>query len=130
MGKLTNYIMIMTGTILIFYIAGFIPKDSNSLLTLLLEANNITNLTIGQKVLLFLSGASVPSSIIIGFLTKDFRYAIAGPFAVYLLNLMLAFLDVYKVLYAASPIFAMIMLGSYIFLFYVTIVEWLLGQDT
>lgn len=128
--KLTTYIIIMSGLVLLFYFAGILGDTPNSvLLNLLLSPEGLATNSFSVAVVAVLSGIAAIVSIVIGATVGNIELVLKGPFALYILNLMWDFLSVYNQVAAANPVIATLLFAPVLILFGVTIVEWWSGND-
>ena len=131
MGKLPTYIIVMSGLMLLFYFMGLIETTANStLLDMLLSPEDLPTSNAKTQMFLVLSGiGAAVGAIIIGYFTKNIELALTAPFAVYLFNLMWDFLYVFNRVRDANPVIAVLFFAPVLFLFIITIVEWLRKFD-
>jgi hypothetical protein len=127
---MTTFMMIMLGIALLFHIFGVIPSTTpNSiLLNTILNPQDIASSPIMITVLAALTLAS-GLSVFLGFYTRNVEYALMIPIGLALFTLMWDFLAVVAVISAASKILAVIILGPLLFIWVLTVVDYIRGRD-
>jgi len=132
MAKLTKYLMVASGVDLLFYFAGLLPSSAPSslILNFLLNPDNIITSSIYTKVASVTAGAAAIVAVVVGVLTKDLRLALAGPFGAFMTLVVLDFMIVIDAVIALNNVLAIIIFMPVFLVLFVTIVEWILGQDT
>ena len=133
MGKMTTYIMLISGTLLIFYFMGLLPPEAatSGLLSLILNPSNIFNTAWYSTSLTFLAilgGLSITSIIGKNFLGNP-ELVFLAPVTIFLLGLGLDILLVANKLYSTMQIFAVLLVGPLIILYVLTCIEWFRGRD-
>jgi len=132
MGKLTTYIIVMSGLMLLFYFTGLLPKNitaNSTLLNLLLTPEGMPEGTTSAEVILVLEGITAIGIIAIGILTHNLELAVMGSFAMYLFNLLWDFLVVFDKVFSTNPVIAILLFSPLLLLYMVTILEWWRGRD-
>ena len=130
MGKLTTYLIIMSGLMLLFYFTGLLQDTGNStLLTLLLNPEDLQDSGFKIQVFLVLEGIAAVAVIAIGVITGNLELAVMAPFAIYLFNLGWDFLKVFTVVAEANPVFGTLIFAPVLLLYGVAIVEFWRGRD-
>jgi len=130
MGKLTTYIIVMSGIMLLFYFGGLIDATPNStFLNLLLSPEKIQTLTLYEKGILVLEGIGAAAIITLGILTRNIELAVMGPFAIYYFNLGWDFLAVFNKVRSVNPVIAILFFSPMMILYVITILEWWRGRD-
>ena len=145
MGKLTTYLMIMGGLMLLFYFGGLLqdctqPDNtpcegdeeclcsgktaSSKLLNAMLQPENTRELTVVQKALLVM--ASVGALFVIAATARfiDVKLALKSSFAVFLLTLGWDFFAVFSIIWRVHKVFALLLFSPVMLLYLVTIIEW------
>jgi len=131
MGKLTTYLLIMSGIMLLMYYGGLLVEP-NGLLSLLLDPANIAVSSFFSDVFVVLSLTGIAAIALTTLVTRNPDYAIFGSIAIVLLNLGLNFINIFVRLNTNSvytPILVLIF-APIMLLFLVTIVEWFRGITT
>lgn len=128
--KLTTYIVIMSGMILLFYFAGLIDNSANStLLTMLLEPSGFQNSPLALRAIVALE-LIIGTAIVVGFaIAGNVELGIMSTFAIYLFNLLWDFIIVFNKVREANPVIAILLFSPLIILYIVTIIEWWRGID-
>lgn len=130
MGKLTTYILGMSGLMLLFYFAGLLSGSPNStLLNLLLSPENIQSSNLYTSVLLVVAGLPALAGISIGVISSRPDLAISSGVVLYLGTLFIDFLKVFQVLFSENEVIAVLLFSPIIMLFVVTLVEFWRGTD-
>ncbi len=142
MGKLTTYLVIMSGLMLLFYFGGLLPTEcgedglcevntpSGKLLTLLLRPENMRTSTVGDYVIGIIAGlAAVGSLVLGGFLYERLEYAAIASFLVFLIVILWDFIAVFNVIREAAPVLAILFFTPFLLVFTLTILEFMRGRD-
>ena len=141
MGKLTGYMAIMCGLILLFYFTGLLQECSDDglceattpngkLLNILLKPENMRASTLGDWVVSILAGLAVGGSLILsGWLYDRLEYAAYAAFTGFLLTVLWDFVAVYNVVRDASPVLAILIFAPYLIIFIPTVLEFMRGRD-
>ena len=125
MGKLTTYILIMSGLVLLFYFAGIITDTANTtFLNLLLGPESFRDSDLNIQTILVLEGVAAAGILAIAVLTRNLELAVRGVMAIFLLNLLWDFIMVFNAVKSENLPMALLIFGPLLLLFYVTIVEW------
>ncbi len=140
MGKMTTYMIMMSGLMLLFYFGGLLTvcfddglcegtTVNSVLLNLLLKPERMKSLTLGIKVILTLQGALASLIIAVGIFIKDVRLAVMGSLAIYFFNLGWDFLAVFTVVREVAPVLAVLLFAPVLLVYVLTIVDWWMGRD-
>lgn len=141
MGKMTYYVLLISGLVLLFNFAGLTTdcqedglcegKTPNShLLTLVLKPENMQELSFGDKLFLMLEGVTaLVGGIALAVATRDASMAIVVPFTIYLANLLWDGVVVFQTMWKVSPYWALLLCSPMLVLLIVTTVEWFRGND-
>ena len=133
MGKMTIYVGIMSGVLLLFYLAGLLTPDTNSLLlNMILDPTSISAWNLSQLITFSISSL-IAVVITVALLTsgKPDLVPMAG-IALLVFTLGMGFLSVYSKL-ASIPGYEQISLlifSPIMVMFVLTIVEWWRGITT
>ncbi len=130
MGKLTTYILVMSGLMLLFYISGLLDGTPNSVFfDLILNPENIRTSEINIQILLVLEGI-LALGIVVGFaIAGNVEFGVMGVFSIFLMNLLWDFLRVFTKVYSTNPVIALVLFSPILLLYAVTILEWWRGTD-
>jgi hypothetical protein len=133
MGKLTTYLLIMSGIMLLMHYGGLI-NDGNGLLVLLLDPANITTSQFWTDVTTVISLTGLVGILATSIVTRDPNLAIFGTAAIAILNLGVNFINIFINLNTTSggaytPLLVL-MFAPIMLLFFVTIMEWFRGITT
>ena len=125
MGKLTTYILIMGGLVILFYFTGIVTDTANAtFLNLLLNVENFRTSDINSTVVLAIE-AIVATGILIGAVFAGrLELAARGTLAIFLLNLLWDFIKVFNTIRSTNAVLAILIFAPLLFLYFVTIVEW------
>lgn len=130
MGKLTTYVIMMSGLMLLFYFSGLIQDTGNSaLLNLILSPENMPTSDLRLNLFLVLEGILAAAVITIGLVSGNIELALMGPYAIYLFNLFWDFLAVYQKVAESNQVLATILFAPILILYMITIVEFWRGND-
>ena len=130
MGRLVNYLGIMTGLMVIFYFAGIIDQTVNStLLNILLGTENFAQSSLALKVILIIEGGFLAGGIIIGLVVKNLDFVASAFVGIFLFNLGWDFLDVVTEVMAVNPVIGTLVLAPLLFIYVITIYDWVRGKD-
>lgn len=131
MGKMTKFIVVMSGLVLLFYFTGLMDETAGGeLLSILLNPNTLSESSFAAKILLGLSGVlAVGGVIVVGYLTKDLQTAVMAPVSIYLFNLLFCFSSVAAKIIAVSPVFGILTFSPILLLFIITILDYWRGTD-
>jgi hypothetical protein len=132
MGKLLNFISLMSGLVLIFYFGGMLTGTATSeLLSLSLDPSNLQNRD-WVKIVFSVSAVviSLASTFVSRSINSDFFLMI--PFVTIFLNFGWDFLVIYQTLVAQSEISGLIgamVFGPLMLMYVVAVVEWWRGLE-
>ena len=130
MGKLTTYILVMSGLMILFYFAGLLEDTgSSTLLSMLLDPAGYKTSSLNTQILLVLTGIATAGIIIIGIVTHNVEWALMGTLAIWILNLLWDFVSIFNKVYSVNPVLAVLLFSPILFLFGITVVEWWRGRD-
>ena len=135
MGKLSTYIIVMSGLMLLFYFTGLTSGTPNStLLDLLLAPESMPELDepeggISKEAILVFEGVAITAAIVVGIVIGNVELALFGAFAVYFFNLGWDFLGVFNAVRAVNPVFAILIFAPILLLYVITMLEWMRGID-
>ena len=132
MGKLTTYILVMSGLMILFYFTGLLENTgSSTLLDMLLNPAEYSSedSEFSVQLLLVLGGIATAGIIVIGIVTHNVELALMGTIAIWILNLLWDFLAVFNKVYSSNPVIAILLFSPVLFLFGITIIEWWRGRD-
>jgi hypothetical protein len=128
--KLTTYILVLSGLMLLFYFTGLLDNTINStLLNVLLEPETLRTSTLVTKVILIIE-ALIAAGLFIGtFLGGSPELAAKAPFTLYLFNLFFDIIYIFNVVKEANVVIAILLFSPLLLLYVLTIVEWFGGHD-
>lgn len=130
MEKLSQYLLIMSGMVLVFYFMGLITDTSSStLLTLLLSPEGFKNTSLMGLVGLSMSMVGFTTAVIVGFLNNNTELIVSYGAAILLLNYGWDFLKVYLVMYSANAVLAILIFSPVLFLYTFTVFDWWRGRE-
>ena len=130
MGKLTGYIVLMSGIMLLFYFGGVLDQTLNStLLDMLLKPENIKMLSLSQIIILGIAAVATTATVIVGIVTGQAELAASFAVATYILSLGWDFLAVTSALYAQSGVIAILVMSPPLIAYLMTAFEFWRGRD-
>jgi len=141
MGKLSTYIIVMTGLMLLFYFGGILDEcdddglckhttASSALLNLLLKVESWQHMGIWTQLVLALEGLIAGGGIIaIGVITRNWEMAVRAPITVWIANLLWDFITIFTKVAVVNVYLALLFFAPVMLLFLVTVVEWWGGTD-
>lgn len=141
MGKLTTYLFIMSGMVLLFYFGGLLQEcgddglceattPNGKLIDILLHPENMRQSTLGDYVVGILAGLAVVGSLIFsGYLYDRLEYAAIAAFVGFLFNVAWDFIAVFNVVREATPVLAILVFAPFLLVFILSVVEFLRGRD-
>ncbi len=130
MGKLTTYMIVISGLLLLFHLGGLIDKTPNAeLLTAILNPENIKEGNLGLKAIIAIEAIGLVGAVILGLRGGNVELAASSLFAVFLLNFGWDLVRVFSVLRDANEVMALLILSPIMILYVITIVEWWRGRD-
>lgn len=141
MGKVTTYLIIMSGLVLLFYFGGLIQAcdgdglceattPNGKLLDLLLKPQNMRQSTLGDKVTGLLAGLAVVGSLVLGgFLYERLEFAAIAAFVAFMFNVSWDFIAVFNVVRESSPVIAILLFAPFLLVLIPTILEFFRGRD-
>ena len=131
MGKFANYVVMMSGLMLLFYFTGITDQTgTTTLLNLLLSPEEFQNTPIAIKAIAVLTGI-LASAIVVGFaIAGNVELGVMVAFTTFLFNSLWDFLDVFSKVAAVNPVIAVLIFSPLLFLFIITTIEWWRGVST
>ena len=128
--KLTTYLFVLSGIMLLFYFTGLVTGTSDTvLLNMLLGVENWQNSPMQAKVVAVISIAGVVGAVIVSFLSRNFELAAMATFATYILNIGWDFTQVISVIMAENKVIAILIFSPIMLVYLLTIVEFWRGRD-
>lgn len=131
MGKLTTYVVIMTGLLLLFYFTGLLPEGNPAadFLTLLTNPENMQFSEFALQIGTVINAIALTGAIIVGIIVGEVELVAVGGFAIFLVNLLWGFTAVYTKIASYDAVLATLLFSPIMFLFVMTIIEWWRGRD-
>lgn len=141
MGKLTTYMLVLSGLMLLFYFTGLTQDCSDglcngatpnsALLNAVMHPENIQEMPTWTKILLALEGVgAILGGIAIGYFSGgNLQAIVTAPVAIFFFSLLADFLYVFNRVREVNSFFAIVLFGPVIFLYVITIIEWWTGRD-
>jgi len=126
MSKLLTYIGVMSGVVLLFHIAGLIDTvtPTNMLLTLVLDPQNFSTGSFYNQLILGAMAAVGLTGIVIGIISRDFRFSAKTIMLTPLIAIGTDFVAVFNVLAAYNRYIALIILSPIIIMYIIVVAEW------
>lgn len=153
MGKLTTYMIMMTGIMALFYFTGLTrdcenpngalcqgdeeclcvnKSPSSSILDLVITPQNIVGSTMYSKISLVLTGITTLALLGVGFLYGNIKLALLGPVASYFLLFLSDFLTVIARIWSVHPIASvlatLVLLPLFVY-YIIAVLDWWSGTD-
>ena len=131
MGKLTIYLMIMSGLTLLFYFAGLLEDTASSILfNLLFDVQGISTnaLVVGVVGIAVLIGAATTLSTV--FVVVDYRTVLRAGFVVFMLNLFWDFLAVTGKVMSVNVVLGVLFLAPLALVYILTVYEFFEQMET
>ncbi len=140
MGKLTTYMIMMSGLMLLFYFTGLIQTVTDDgtcegdtpnakLLNILLQPDCMREGTLGRNTILAMSGVGAVLIIAAGLFIGNVELAVMSTVAIYLFTLGWDFLAVFQRVFEVNPVFALLLFAPLLFFYVITMLEWWRGRD-
>ncbi len=129
MGKAIQFMLVITGLMLLFYFTGLIQATPNTtLLNLLLSPENLatSGLNIALFAVLSLEGIT---ALIIGAVTRDLELSLMAGYVVFQFNLFWDSLVIFNVIRNANPILAILIFAPLYFVWFTIAAEQWRGID-
>jgi len=129
MARITTYIIVMTGIMLLFYFTGLLSNTiSSTLLDIALNPEQIQNIQfLGLTGTQLTLAALIGGSIVLGLAYFNAALVIVAPIAIYLLSLGWDFLSVFNVVAETNRFLAIILFAPLFIIWIITIIEWWRG---
>lgn len=131
MAKFTNYVIIMSGFVLLFYVMGLLGDTPNStLLNLLLDPSSMQNSSL--SILAFAAiEAILATAVVVGFaVAGNIELGVMVAFSIALFNMLWDFISVINLLSAYIGPISLLVFSPLLLLFMVTMLEWWRGVTT
>lgn len=130
MGKLTTYMLVMSGIILLMYFFGLLENTATSgLLNLLLNPSEFANSNLYVQIILIVEVAVVVGATVFS-ITQRTDFPLIALLVVPLLNFGWDFMAVYAIMASINPIIATVIFSPLFIVYVLTVVEWWRGVDT
>lgn len=141
MGKLTTYLIIMSGLTLLFYFTGLIQDcgddglcegstPNGKLLDILLKPQDMKQSTMGDYIVGILAGlAALGSLLLSGVVFERLEYAATASFVGFLFTVGWDFIAVFNVVRESAPALAILIFAPFLLVFIPTVLEFLRGRD-
>ena len=125
MGKLTTYVLIMSGSVLLFYFTGILGDTPNStFLNLLMSPESLQTSGFVIQATAVLQGVVIGGLFIGALAFGNVEALFKAAFTLYLLNLLWDFIVIFNAIRSANTILALLFFVPILFLFFMTILEW------
>jgi len=134
MAKFTNYILLLSGFFLIFYLFGLNNGITGALFDILLNPSSVQSLMSSGalKVLgVFVSALGIGLTAV-AFITRSYfsESMVLLPLIPLLLSFIYDFIAIYNTVASASTVLALLVLSPFILLYVFTVIEWWRGVST
>lgn len=132
MGKLTTYLLIISGIMILMYYAGFL-NGSDSLLTYLLNPSTMRDNGLALTIVAAVTAITTVVYLVAWAITGDRKSAALAPVAIYLLDLGYEILKVFNTLQSMNASYTpllVIFFAPLLLIYTLTIIEWWNGVTT
>jgi|TARA_Y100000310_G_scaffold342241_1_gene444515 hypothetical protein len=130
MGKLTNYIVLMSGLVLLFYFTGLIETSASAtLLDTLLSPQSIADSPLGSKVKIAIGAIIALGGIAGGIIFNNKQIVQNGIIGFFMFSFFLDFLEVYNKLATGNEVLAILIISPLLLLYVITVYEWIDRRD-
>jgi len=141
MGKLTTYLVLMSGILVFCYFMGIIGPACGTdglcestappslLLTLIMAPQNLATSTLALTITTAITGLAALASIVIGFANLNIKLALTGGVATFLLALGWDILAVFNALRLSRPEIAILIFAPLLIMWIITVFEWWGDRD-
>lgn len=130
MGKLTTYMFIMSGVILLAYFFGLVENTATStFLNLLLNPGSLQTSTLYTKLILIVETAIIVGATIFS-VTQKSDFPLIALLIVPLLNFGWDFMTIFQKMSASNTTIAILVFSPFILVYILTVIEWWRGFDT
>ena len=131
MAKLTKFIMIMSGLVLLFYFTGLLEKTPNAtLLNILLSPSAFQDSDLYLKVITLLEIVATVGIVVGTVVAQRTELIVVSVFTIFLFNLFLDFIAIFSIVAAVNPVIAILLFAPLMFVYFTTIIEWFRGLTT
>lgn len=129
--KLTRYLILMSGLVLLFYFTGLIPQTPNAtLLNLLLDPDAFQNSEWYTKTLIALELVAAATIIVGTVVAQRTELIVVATMTIFFFNLFFDFIGVFSVVASVNPVIAILLIGPIMFVYFTTVIEWWRGITT
>ena len=125
--KITTYVIIFSGVLLLFYFGGLLGGGANSLLDFLLNSQDFSFSEQWTTLLIGIGGLAV--GVAAGWVTKDPYVGVMTSATIYLGGLLSSFVIVYQKVYAEVNFIAILIFAPLMLLLLISLLEWWRGRD-
>jgi len=132
MGRMATYLVMASGLLLLFYFGGLLEgsaSTSNLLLNALLNPQTLADAPIAAIGVAAITALALGGIFAGAFFAGNLDLIALSSFAVFLLNLLWSFYDVYLRIAEANVVLAVIIFAPLLILLILTSVEWWRGRD-
>ena len=130
MGKLTTYMIIISGLLLLFHLGGLVDETPNSeILTAVLSPQNLQDTSFGLKAVVAIQFIGLAGAVVLGIRGGNVELAASSAFAIFLLNAFWDLTVVFNVIRNVNEVMALLIFSPIMILFIITILEWWRGRD-
>lgn len=131
MAKLTKFLMMMSGLILLFYFTGQLVNTPNAtLLNLALDSSAFQDSILYTKVLAVLQLVAAAGIVVGTIVGQRVELVVVATFTIFLFNLFFDFIAIFAIVAAVNPVIAILLFAPVLLIYFTTIVEWFRGLTT
>ncbi len=131
-GKLTTYLVILSGMILMFYFTGILPSDTpnSAFLDLVLNPERFFSHSLTSRMILAVEAVGLGGAVIAGLIFgRNILLAAKSPFIIFFFNLGVDIVAIFGQVASVNRVIAVLVFAPFIILFIISIIEWWGGQD-
>lgn len=130
MGKLTTYMFIMSGLLLLAYFFGLVENTATAtLLNLLLNPSSWESSVLYTKIILIVETAIIVGATVFS-VTQKSDFPLIALLVVPLFNFGWDFMSIFQKMSASNTILAVLVFSPFFLVYILTVVEWWRGFDT
>jgi len=123
MAQVYNYILLMSGIALLFYIFGLV-SETGTLIDLVVNFQDITKSNLHNYIITGIVGLSLVGLAVFSLFVADPTLIKFAAVATYLISLGIDFLKIASVVWNVTPVFATIIFGPFTILYIIVVMDW------
>ena len=142
MGKITKYMMVMIGLVLLFHFTGLLTQcdedglcktktPNSALLAFVLDVESIRTSEVYNQVILAIQAIAIVGGVLAGFAINRVELAAIITFTLFAMNLLIDFVYIFVITSQnLNPVFAILLIGPMLAVFVMSMLEWFRGIST